>query len=77
VLLFTAVVLGWLAVALFIVTIVRVAAVTDARREAQIAEWLSRRRLAERRAADGAHTERIPPELRRWLNGTARWRSST
>jgi hypothetical protein len=72
VLLFTAVALTWLALALFIVTIVRVAAVTDARREAQIAEWLSRRRLAERRAADGAHSERFAPERRRRLYGTAR-----
>lgn len=71
-LLFTAVALTWLALALFIVTIVRVAAVTDARREAQIAEWLSRRRLAERRAGDGSHSERFPAEHRRRLYGAAR-----
>jgi hypothetical protein len=64
--------LCWLAVALFAVTMLRLAAVTDAKREAQLAEWLSRRVGTERRApAEGERSEDLRRELRRRLHRAA------
>jgi hypothetical protein len=60
--------LGWLALALFIVTMLRLAAATDARREAELAEWLSRKLGAERRApSESQRFEEFRRELRRRL----------
>jgi D-arabinose 1-dehydrogenase-like Zn-dependent alcohol dehydrogenase len=52
--------LGWLAVAVFTIRMFRVAAISDARRKAELAKWLAMNVRVEHRAED--HVERLPSE---------------
>jgi hypothetical protein len=46
--------LGWLVLALCTITMFRVAAISDARRQAELSEWLAMSALVEHRASDQA-----------------------
>jgi hypothetical protein len=61
--LFIAVSLGWLVLVLFTIAMFRLAAISDARREAELSEWLATPVVVKHRAADaGGDAERLPPE---------------
>jgi hypothetical protein len=52
-------------VAVFTMAMLRVAAISDARREGELSEWVAMSVLADHRAADaGGHAERLPSEAR-------------